>query len=119
MWLDATKIYSLLSGKQAWMKYTCSMTQTISVSCKLQVPPELRQEIEVTLKAFAKACNQILENHVCLRIGERNGKDFYCSHCQKHEDADWNAANVIGLLGQSVMLPELAANLSCLLQDVS
>lgn len=391
MWLDATKIYSLLSGKQAWMKYTCSMTQTISVSCKLQVPPELRQEIDVTLEAFAKACNQILEtanrekvrnttklhhltyyaarastglkanhvcqairrvvgaltgqkqvhqfrptsisldariftyreadqhvgitllnkrvwlplsignyqlallreqkptsavlvkrrngdyyiqiqidlpteptsktpkvvgvdlgqrdiahtstgkswsggqvqtvrdrfarvraslqskgtkgakrvlkrlsgkerrfqkwvnhniskqlveeakqlnaaiafedltgirktakvrktqrrrlhswanyqlkqfttykaaiagvpvvsvpalytsqtHHVCLRIGERNGKDFYCSHCQKHEDADWNAANVIGLLGQSVMLPELAANLSCLLQDVS
>ncbi|MBD2311076.1 IS200/IS605 family element transposase accessory protein TnpB [Desertifilum sp. FACHB-1129] len=37
------------------------MTQTISVSCKLQVPVELRQEIDRTLQGFADACNQILE----------------------------------------------------------
>jgi IS605 OrfB family transposase len=37
------------------------MTQTISVSCKLQVPVELRQEIDRTLQRFADACNQILE----------------------------------------------------------
>ncbi len=33
----------------------------MSVYCKLQVPPELYQEIDVTLKAFAEAYNQILE----------------------------------------------------------
>lgn len=33
--------------------------QTISVKCKLQVPVELRQEIDVTLQGFADACNQI------------------------------------------------------------
>ncbi|MBC8123020.1 MAG: IS200/IS605 family element transposase accessory protein TnpB [Gemmatimonadaceae bacterium] len=36
------------------------MTQVLSVSCKLVVPHELRQEIERTLEAFANACNQIL-----------------------------------------------------------
>jgi len=46
------------------------MTQTISVSCKLQVHPELRQEIDVTLKAFAEACNQILA--VAKRENVRN-----------------------------------------------
>jgi IS605 OrfB family transposase len=44
-----------------WMKYNYDMTQTISVSCKLQVSVELRQEIDRTLQGFADACNQILE----------------------------------------------------------
>lgn len=35
--------------------------QTISVKCKLQVPVELRQEIDTTLRGFADACNQIYE----------------------------------------------------------
>ncbi|MHC5675396.1 MAG: RNA-guided endonuclease InsQ/TnpB family protein [Nostoc sp.] len=35
--------------------------QTISVKCKLQVPVELRSEIDRTLQGFADACNQILE----------------------------------------------------------
>ncbi|MEA5597480.1 transposase [Rivularia sp. UHCC 0363] len=35
--------------------------QVISVKCKLQVPVELRQEIDVTLQGFADACNQIYE----------------------------------------------------------
>ena len=35
--------------------------QTISVKCKLEVPVELRQEIDATLQGFADACNQILE----------------------------------------------------------
>ena len=35
--------------------------QTISVKCKLQVPTELRFEIDRTLIGFADACNQILE----------------------------------------------------------
>ncbi|RUR74920.1 transposase [Chlorogloeopsis fritschii PCC 6912] len=34
--------------------------QTISVKCKLQVPVELRYEIDRTLQGFADACNQIL-----------------------------------------------------------
>jgi len=35
--------------------------QTISVKCRLQVPPELSGEIDRTLAGFADACNQILE----------------------------------------------------------
>lgn len=35
--------------------------QTISVKCKLQVPVELRCEIDRTLQGFADACNQIYE----------------------------------------------------------
>lgn len=35
--------------------------QTISVKCKLQVPVELRSEIDRTLQGFADACNQILK----------------------------------------------------------
>ncbi|WP_242044947.1 hypothetical protein [Anabaena azotica] len=35
--------------------------QTISVKCKLQVPVELRCEIDRTLRLFADACNQIYE----------------------------------------------------------
>ncbi|MBN4006251.1 transposase [Nostoc sp. LPT] len=35
--------------------------QAISVKCKLQVPIELRSEIDSTLQGFADACNQILE----------------------------------------------------------
>lgn len=34
--------------------------QTLSVRCKLIVPQELRQEIDLTLERFAMACNQIL-----------------------------------------------------------
>lgn len=34
--------------------------QTISVKCKLEVPTDLPQEIDVTLQGFADACNQIL-----------------------------------------------------------
>lgn len=37
------------------------MTQTISVACKLQVTPELRQQIDATMRAFADGCNQILK----------------------------------------------------------
>ncbi len=35
--------------------------QTISVKCKLQVPIELRSEVDRTLQGFADACNQIYE----------------------------------------------------------
>lgn len=43
------------------MSYNSVMTQTISVSCKLQVPVKLRQDLDRTLQGFADACNQILE----------------------------------------------------------
>lgn len=36
------------------------MTQSLTVSCKLQVPPELRPQFERTFVGFADACNQIL-----------------------------------------------------------
>ena len=37
------------------------MTQTITVSCKLQVPPNIAPEIDKTLEKFAQACNHILD----------------------------------------------------------
>ncbi len=57
------------------MKYNQCMTQTISVSCKLQVPVELRQEIDRTLLSFAEACNQILE--VAKRENCRNATKLH------------------------------------------
>ncbi len=39
--------------------------QTISVKCQLQVPIELRPEIDRTLQGFADACNQIYEVAKC------------------------------------------------------
>lgn len=42
------------------MRYAVSMTmQVLIVSCKLQVEPELAQEIDATLQAFADCCNWI------------------------------------------------------------
>lgn len=37
------------------------MTQTITVSCKLQVQPNIAPEIDKTLEKFAQACNHILD----------------------------------------------------------
>lgn len=51
------------------------MTQTISVSCKLQVPPQLRQEIDRTLQGCAEACNQIWE--VAKRQNRRNATQLH------------------------------------------
>ena len=43
------------------MSFSTNGMQTISVKCKIQVPVELRPEIDRTLQGFADACNQILE----------------------------------------------------------
>lgn len=53
--------------------------QTISVKCKLQVPVELRQEIDVTLQGFADACNQIYEvakNENCWNVTSLHHKVY-------------------------------------------
>lgn len=47
--------------RERGMSYNRSMTQPLSVRCKLKVPVEFRQEIDETLDSFADACNQILE----------------------------------------------------------
>lgn len=44
-----------------WDELITHPMQTISVKCKLQVPVELRSEIDRTLLLFADACNQIYE----------------------------------------------------------
>ncbi|GAB4183872.1 MAG: RNA-guided endonuclease TnpB family protein [Coleofasciculaceae cyanobacterium] len=44
------------------------MTQVLSVSCKLQVPNNVRPAIDRTMEGFAEACNQILvaaQSHKC------------------------------------------------------
>lgn len=50
--------------------------------------------------------------HKCLHIGLRSEKTFKCGNCSWHGDADLNAANVISLLGSSVIRPERAV-LAC------
>lgn len=42
------------------MSYNRYMTQSLSVSCKLEVPPKMRPQFERTFEEFANACNQIL-----------------------------------------------------------
>jgi IS605 OrfB family transposase len=42
------------------MSYNTIMTQSLSVKCKLIVPPNIRPQIDETLEGFALACNQIL-----------------------------------------------------------
>jgi IS605 OrfB family transposase len=53
--------------------------------------------------------------HQCLHIGHRDGKSFKCENCGWHGDADFNAANVISLVGLSVTQPERSI-LACSLQ---
>ena len=45
--------------------------------------------------------------HKCLHIGLRSNKSFKCTNirCNWKGDADFNGANMISLLGQSVSLP--------------
>jgi IS605 OrfB family transposase len=43
------------------MSYNKTMTQSLSVKCKLIVLVEFRPKIDETLRGFADACNQILE----------------------------------------------------------
>ncbi len=53
--------------------------------------------------------------HHCLHIGLRSDKVFKCGNCSWHGDADFNAANVISLLGGAfVSLPERSV-LACFL----
>ena len=54
--------------------------------------------------------------HQCLHIGLRSDKVFKCGNCSWHGDADFNAANVISLLGGSVSSLEHAV-LACLLNE--
>ncbi len=42
------------------MSYNIDMTQTLSVSCRLEVPEKMRLNFERTFEGFADACNQIL-----------------------------------------------------------
>lgn len=102
--------------------------QTRSVKCKLQVPKELRQDIDITLERFADACNLILDvakeakqwnrtklHHLVKGKSYRNGKKFKCGHCGFEHDADVNAAKNIAALGLSVSQPE-SPGMTCQLQ---
>ncbi|MBV9387744.1 MAG: transposase [Chroococcidiopsidaceae cyanobacterium CP_BM_ER_R8_30] len=55
--------------------------------------------------------------HQCLHIGLRSEKGFKCGNCSWHGDADFNAANVISLLGGAfASLPERSV-LACSLNE--
>lgn len=58
----------------------------------------------------SQTCNQ------CLHVGLRSDKRFKCGHCHWSGDADFNAANVISLLGAVVTSPE-RSTLFCSLED--
>jgi putative transposase len=60
----------------------------------------------------SQTCNQ------CLHIGLRSDKVFKCGNCSWHGDADFNAANVISLLGGSVSSLERAV-LACSLNELA
>jgi len=55
--------------------------------------------------------------HKCLHIGLRSDKGFKCGNCSWYGDADFNAANVISLLGGSVSGLERAV-LACSLNEL-
>ncbi len=53
--------------------------------------------------------------HCCLQIGLRSGKSFKCTNdrCNWHGDADFNAANVLSLIGGVVSLLRGSDLLAC------
>jgi IS605 OrfB family transposase len=53
--------------------------------------------------------------HSCLHIGLRSGKNFKCTNscCSWHGDADFNASNVLSLIGASVSKLRGSEILSC------
>lgn len=55
--------------------------------------------------------------HQCLHIGLRSDKRFRCGYCHWSGDADLNGANVISLLGSSVIRPERAV-VACSLDNL-
>lgn len=71
------------------------MPQTITVSCKLEVPPDIATELDETLEQFADACNRILDTaqmegvtnktklHHLVYKPVRNATDLKANHvCQ-------------------------------------
>lgn len=53
--------------------------------------------------------------HKCLHIGLRSEKSFNCTNdsCLWHGDSDWNAANVLSLIGVAYVNPHRGSILSC------
>jgi IS605 OrfB family transposase len=53
--------------------------------------------------------------HKCLQIGLRSEKSFKCTNepCLWHGDSDWNAANVLSLIGAVAVNPLRGSSLSC------
>jgi putative transposase len=75
------------------------------------------QMILVDPRYTSQTCHNCLHIHPEQGKTYRNGKSYECGHCGWHGDADFNAANVIRLLGVSLSVPE--SNLmSCILQGV-
>jgi len=64
----------------------------------------------------SQTCHKCLHVHPEQGKSYRDGKQYRCGHCGWHGDADFNAANVIALIGGSVGAPE-SNLLSCILQD--
>jgi IS605 OrfB family transposase len=64
----------------------------------------------------SQTCHRCLHVHPEQGKSYRDGKQYRCGHCGWHGDSDFNAANVISLIGASLSVP--GSNLmSCILQD--
>ena len=57
----------------------------------------------------SQTCHKCLHIHPVKGQSYRSGKSFKCGHCGFTGDADFNASNVISLLGASVSVPESSA----------
>lgn len=57
----------------------------------------------------SQTCHKCLHVHPVKGQSYRSGKSFKCGHCGYQGDADYNASNVISLLGASVSVPESSA----------
>ena len=53
----------------------------------------------------SRTCHKCLHIHPELALSYRSEKSFKCGHCGWHGDADFNAANVISLLGAAINQP--------------
>jgi len=60
----------------------------------------------------SQTCHQCLHIHPVKGESYRSGKRFACGHCGWHGDADYNGANLIRLIGLSVIQPG-GSYLSC------
>lgn len=54
------------------------MTQVLTVSCRLEVPAELKPRIDATMQAFARGCNLVRQTAEASRVTNKVGLQHLC-----------------------------------------